>query len=111
MVSVSMGELLSSRRELPGGNGETSCPDSIPPCLLHARRASRLLGAARTRRRGARAFRAHGGASYLASKVDVNVPLKVGHGREAGHVASVAAVSAGVRYAAWVDLGMVAIGR
>ena len=50
-------------------------------------------------------------ASHLASEVDTRVPLKVGHGREAEHVASVAGMSAEVRYAAGVDSGMVAIGR
>ena len=59
----------------------------------------------RRRREGARR------ESRLASKVDTNVPLKVGKGREAEHVASVASMSAGVRYAAGVDSGMVAIGR
>ena len=57
------------------------------------------------------AFRTRGDASHLASKVDMNAPLKVGKGREAEHVASVASMSAGVRYAAGVDSGMVAIGR
>lgn len=70
-------------------------------------RPTRASSATPGRRRRAEARR----ASHLASEVDTRVPLKVGHGREAEHVASVAGVSAEVRYAAGVDSGMVAIGR
>ena len=44
----------------------------------------------------------------LAKKVDTKVPLRVGKGRGAEHVASVAGMSADVRYAAGLDNGMVA---
>lgn len=48
--------------------------------------------------------------SSLASKVDTKVPLSVGKGRGAEHVASVADKPAAVRYAAGVDSGMAAVG-
>ena len=44
----------------------------------------------------------------LASMVDTKVPLRVGKGRGAEHVSSVACMSAQVRYAAGIDSGMVA---
>lgn len=49
--------------------------------------------------------------SSLMAKVDANVPLSVGRGREAEHVASLVGAPANVRYAAGIDSGMVAIGR
>ena len=58
----------------------------------------------RRRRAEAREMRA------LASMVDTRVPLKVGKGRGAEHVSSVACMSAQVRYAAGIDSGMVATG-
>lgn len=48
--------------------------------------------------------------SSLASKIDAKVPLSVGRGREAEHVASLAGAQANVRYAAGLDSGMVAVG-
>lgn len=46
----------------------------------------------------------------LKTKVDAKVPMKVGHGSEAEHKASLAGCSAEVRYAAAIDSGMVGIG-
>ena len=47
---------------------------------------------------------------YLESKIDTNVPMTVGKGTEAEHVASLAGCSAKVRYTAGIDSGMVGIG-
>ena len=48
--------------------------------------------------------------SSLAAKIDTKVPLSVGRGREAEHVASLADAQANVRYAAGLDSGMAAVG-
>lgn len=47
-------------------------------------------------------------ARTISGMVDTEVPLRVGKGREAEHVASAAHMSAEVRYAAGIDSGMVA---
>ena len=48
--------------------------------------------------------------TYLKTKIDTKVPVKVGHGSEAERRASLANCSAEVRYAAAIDSGMVGIG-
>ena len=48
--------------------------------------------------------------AYLKTRIDTKVPVKVGHGSEAEHRASLANCSAEVRYAAAIDSGMVGIG-
>ncbi len=48
--------------------------------------------------------------AYDATRISTKIPITVGSGTEAEHVASLASYSADVRYAAAIDSGMVGIG-